>query len=407
MLVFNFFFTIPYYTLHAIQAGYPITFVIMLLVALITSALTVRIKTQVRLAVEREHRTEVLYEINKKLLASRDLEETIELINTYMVKIFGRSAIFYRQDPGDHHSENFLQSPLDGDASFLMSESERAVAHWVFMNKKCAGAGTDTLMGARAFYMPIVAQTKVLGVIGLSCVNDILNQNNRLFLRMIASQVEMALERHYLSGEQRRMLIESEKEKMRSNLLRGISHDLRTPLTGILGASSAILENSSTMDQETHDTLIANIREDSQWLIRMVENLLSVTRINAGPMNVTKTPEAVEEIVAEAISRIRKRFINRKIIVRVLEQLLIVPMDGTLIEQVMINLLENAIKFSPEDSVIAVEVKKVANEAVFEVRDQGKGISNQELPYLFETAVPDGKRSADSSRGMGIGLSIL
>jgi two-component system sensor histidine kinase KdpD len=406
VLVFNFFFTIPYYTLHAIQAGYPITFVIMLLVALITSALTVRIKTQVRLAVEREHRTEVLYEINKKLLASRDLEETIELINTYMVKIFGRSAIFYRQDPEDHHSENFLQSPLDGDASFLMSESERAVAHWVFMNKKCAGAGTDTLMGARAFYMPIVAQTKVLGVIGLSCVNGILNQNNRLFLRMIASQVEMALERHYLSGEQRRMLIESEKEKMRSNLLRGISHDLRTPLTGILGASSAILENSSTMDQETHDTLIANIREDSQWLIRMVENLLSVTRINAGPMNVTKTPEAVEEIVAEAISRIRKRFINRKIIVRVPEQLLIVPMDGTLIEQVMINLLENAIKFSPEDSVIAVEVKKVANEAVFEVRDQGKGISNQELPYLFETAVPDGKRSADSSRGMGIGLSI-
>lgn len=138
MLVFNFFFTIPYYTLHAIQAGYPITFVIMLLVALITSALTVGIKTQVRLAVEREHRTEVLYEINKKLLASRDLEETIELINTYMVKIFGRSAIVYRQDPGDHHSENFLQSPLDGDASFLMSESERAVAHWVFMNKKCA-----------------------------------------------------------------------------------------------------------------------------------------------------------------------------------------------------------------------------------------------------------------------------
>ncbi|PKM48176.1 MAG: two-component sensor histidine kinase, partial [Firmicutes bacterium HGW-Firmicutes-6] len=122
VLVFNYFFTIPYYTLHAIQEGYPITFVIMLLVALITSALTVRIKTQARLAVEREHRTEVLYEINKKLLASRDFEETIELINVYMVKIFGRSAIFYSQDPEDHDSETFLQSSLDGDASFLMSE---------------------------------------------------------------------------------------------------------------------------------------------------------------------------------------------------------------------------------------------------------------------------------------------
>ncbi|WP_373484432.1 DUF4118 domain-containing protein [Acetobacterium sp.] len=406
VLVFNFFFTIPYYTLHAIQEGYPITFVIMLLVALITSALTVRIKTQARLAVEREHRTEVLYEINKKLLASRDFEETIELINTYMVKIFGRSAIFYSQDPEDHQSETFLQSSLDGDASFLKSESERAVAHWVFMNKKCAGAGTDTLMGAGAFYLPIVSQSKVLGVIGLSCANGVLNQNNRLFLRMIASQVEMALERHYLSNEQRRMLVESEKEKMRSNLLRGISHDLRTPLTGILGASSAILENGSTMDQETHDTLIANIREDSQWLIRMVENLLSVTRINEGPMNVTKKPEAAEEIVAEAISRIRKRFAGRKIKVKVPEVLLIVPMDGTLIEQVMINLLENASKYSPPDSVIAVEVKKSGNEAVFEVSDQGKGISDQDFPYLFETYVPDGKRSSDSSRGMGIGLSI-
>ncbi|AFA47362.1 sensor histidine kinase [Acetobacterium woodii] len=406
VLVFNYFFTIPYYTLHAIQPGYPITFVIMLLVALITSALTVRIKTQAHLAVEREHRTEVLYEINKKLLASRDLKETIQLINVYMVKIFGRSAIFYHQDPKDLESETFQQSALDSDASFLMSESERAVAHWVFMNKKCAGAGTDTLMGAGAFYMPIVSQSKVLGIIGLSCADGVLNQNNRLFLRMIASQVEMALERHYLSNEQRRMIVEAEKEKMRSNLLRGISHDLRTPLTGILGSSSAILENGQTMDQDTQDTLLFNIREDSQWLIRMVENLLSVTRINEGPMNVTKTPEAVEEIVAEAISRIRKRFVNRKIKVKVPEQLLIVPMDGTLIEQVLINLLENAIKYSPEDSVIEVEVKKNENAAEFEVKDQGKGISDQDFPYLFETAVPDGKRSSDSSRGMGIGLSI-
>lgn len=406
VLVFNYFFTIPYYTLHAIQEGYPITFVIMLLVALTTSALTVRIKTQARLAVEREHRTEVLYEINKKLLASRDFEETIGLINAYMVKIFGRSAIFYSQDPEDHESETFLQAALDGDASFLKSESERAVAHWVFMNKKCAGAGSDTLMGAGAFYMPIVSRSRVLGVIGLSCANGVLNQNNRLFLRMIASQVEMALERHYLSNEQRRMLVESEKEKMRSNLLRGISHDLRTPLTGILGASSAILENGSTMDQETRDALLINIREDSQWLIRMVENLLSVTRINEGPMNVTKTPEAAEEIVAEAISRIRKRFASRKITVKVPEALLIVPMDGTLIEQVIINLLENGIKYSPEDSIIAVEVKKSGDEAVFEVSDQGKGISDQDFPYLFETYVPDGKRSSDSSRGMGIGLSI-
>ena len=232
-------------------------------------------------------------------------------------------------------------------------------------------------MGAGAFYMPVISQGNVIGVIGLSCTKGKLNHNNRLFLRMIASQVAMALERQYLSDEQRRILVESEKEKMRSNLLRAISHDLRTPLTCILGASSAVLENGGRLDKQTHDKLISNIKEDSQWLIRMVENLLSVTRINEGTMNVTKTPEAAEEIVAEAISRIRKRFLNQKITVKVPDTLLMVPMDGTLIEQVLINLLENAVKHSPEDSAVEVEVKKNGHYAVFEVTDNGEGIAEQ------------------------------
>ena len=138
----------------------------------------------------------------------------------------------------------------------------------------------------------------------------------------------------------------------------------------------------------------------------MVENLLSVTRINEGTMNVAKSPEAAEEIIAEAISRIRKRFPNRKITVKVPEKLLFVPMDGTLIEQVLINLIENAIKHSAEDSLIEIELKKSGQNAIFEVIDNGKGIAKQDLPYLFESYVSSGKRSLDSSRGLGIGLSI-
>lgn len=406
VLTFNFFFTAPYFTFNAKQAGYPITFVIMLFVALITSALTVRIKTQARVAVERERRTEVLYEINKKLLTTRELENIVTLTNEHITRIFDRSAIFYTQDPVKSSNGTLMQSSEDPEASFMLSENERAVVHWVFINQKSAGAGTDTLMGAGAFYMPIISQGNVLGVIGLSCAKGKLSQNNRSFLKMITSLVAMALERQYLSDEQRRILIESEKEKMRSNLLRAISHDLRTPLTGILGASSVILENGEFLDKQTHDILVFNIREDSQWLIRMVENLLSVTRINEGTMNVTKTPEAAEEIIAEAISRIRKRFPRRKISVKVPEKLLLVPMDGKLIEQVLINLLENAIKHSPEDLAIEVEAKKIENYAVFEVIDKGVGIAEQDFPYLFESYVPNGKRSSDSSRGMGIGLSI-
>lgn len=406
VLAFNFFFTMPFYTFNAIQPGYPITFVIMFFVAFITSTLTVRIKIQARLAVEREHRTEVLYEINKKLLATRGIENIVALTNEYITKLFDRSVIFYTQNPENGSLGKLQQVPSEPDSSFLLSEDERAVAHWVFINQKHAGAGTDTLMGAGAFYMPVTSQSKVLGVIGLSCIKGKLSQHHYSFLRVISSQVAMALERQQLSDEQRHILVESEKEKMRSNLLRAISHDLRTPLTCILGASSAIMENSDSLDKTTHDKLVINIKEDSQWLIRMVENLLSVTRINEGTMNVAKMPEAAEEIVAGAISRIRKRFLLQKITVKVPEALLMVPMDGTLIEQVLINLLENAVKHSPEDSIIEVKVKKSGDYAVFEVIDSGEGIAEQDFPYLFESYVPNGKRSSDSTRGMGVGLSI-
>ena len=407
VLTFNFFFTVPYYTFDAIQPGYPVTFLVMLLVALITSALTFRVKIQAQLAVERERRTEVLYEINKKLLATRGLENIAELTNEYMIEIFKRSAVFYTKDPGNHSDGSVMQQSLeDKDAAFLLAEDERAVAHWVFANQKNAGTGTDTLMGAGAFYMPVISQAKVLGVIGLSCAKGELDQNNRLFLQMILSQVAMALERQRLTDEQRQILIESEKEKMRSNLLRSISHDLRTPLMCISGAVSAILESGDTLDKASHDRFLNNIRDDSQWLIRMVENILSVTRISEGAANVSKVPEAAEEIVAESISRIRKRFPDRKITVKVPDEFLMVPMDGTLIEQVLINLLENAIKHSKEDSMIEVTVRKNNNEAVFEVIDNGEGIAEQDFPYLFESYAPNRKKSLDSSRGMGVGLSI-
>ena len=407
VLTFNFIFTEPYFTFNVIQRGYPITFIVMLLVALITSALTVRIKTQAKFAVEKEQRTEVLYEINKKLLVTRELENIVALTNEYNTKIFGRSAIFYTKDPATGLQGVPIQADGDADAVILLSKEERAAAHWVFINQKRAGAGTDTLMNSKAFYMPVLSQGNVLGVLGISCANGILlDQNNRAFLRRIASLVAMALERQRLSDEQRVMLIETEKEKMRSNLLRAISHDLRTPLTGILGASSAILENNDTLDQETKNKLLFNIKDDSQWLIRMVENLLSVTRINEDTANVTKIPEAAEEIIAASISRIRKSYKDLKINVSVPDELLLVPMDGTLIEQVIINLIENAIKHSGDDTMIDVTLNKQDNYAVFEVSDNGEGISEQDFPYLFESYVPDGKRTADSSRGMGIGLSI-
>lgn len=407
VLIDNYLFMEPFYTFDVLQGDYPITFVVMLMTALITSTMTVRIKTQAEFSQDREQRIEVLYEINKKLLVTRGLDNIVNLTTEYISKIFERSIIFYCNDPVTGENGTIMQVQEDTNADFLLSPQERDVAHWVFVNQKRAGAGTDTFTNAGAYYMPVISQGNVLGVIGASCMNRTrLNQNNRAFLRRIASLVAMALERQRLSDEQRTILFETEKEKMRSNLLRAISHDLRTPLTGILGASSAILENKETLDTETKEKLISHIKDDSQWLIRMVENLLSVTRINEDTANVTKIPEAAEEIVAAAISRIRKRFPNHAINVTVPEELLMVPMDGTLIEQVIINLIENAIKHSGTDTMIAVTLKREDTMAVFEVSDNGEGISEQDFPYLFESYVSNGKRTSDSSRGMGIGLSI-
>lgn len=404
--LYNYLFTEPYFSLNTIQKGDWITFFIMLLGSLLTSALTVHAKDQAKFAVDKERRTELLYEINKKLLITRGLHNIVELTNKYITKNFHRSSIFYLKDPQEDSVGFLLQSEEEFDAGFMLSEEERAVARWVFINQKPAGAGTATHMGARALYIPVISQGNVLGVLGLSCINGTqLSKNNRSFLRMVASQVAMALERQHLSDEQRLILVESEKEKMRSNLLRAISHDLRTPLTGILGASSTILENVDILDEQTKIKLITNIKEESQWLIRMVENLLSVTRIDDAS-DVMKSPEAAEEIVAAAIRRIRKRFQERKIDVIVPDELLLVPMDGTLIEQVLINLIENAIKHSGEDTLIKVEIKKDDNSAIFEVSDNGEGIIEQDFPNLFKGYSSNEKKVSDSSRGMGIGLGI-
>jgi two-component system sensor histidine kinase KdpD len=407
VVVDNFFFMAPYYDFRILGKDYAITFFAMLVTALITSTMTHRAKTQAELSQERERRMEVLYEINKKLLVTRGLEDIVSLTNEYLAGLFNRSAIFYTDDPSlDSTGNRILPSGKD-DVEFLSSEQGGSIAHWVFLNQKRAGAGTDTFMEAEAYYIPVISQGNVLGVIGISCRKGlVLSHSDRAFLRRISSLVAMALERQRLSDEQRAILIETEKEKMRSNLLRAISHDLRTPLTGILGASSAILENRDSLDIQTQVKLISHIKDDSQWLIRMVENLLSVTRINEDTANVTKTPEAAEEIIAAAISRIRKRFPSQKISVSVPEELLMVPMDATLIEQVIINLIENAIKHSGSDNLIQVILRKENSMAVFEVIDDGEGIAGQDFPHLFESYVPDGRKTADSSRGMGIGLSI-
>lgn len=207
-------------------------------------------------------------------------------------------------------------------------------------------------------------------------------------------------------AEKDRLLSETEKEKMRANLLRAVSHDLRTPLTGIIGASSSYLENSALLAEEEKNMIVTHIQEDANWLLNMVENLLSVTRIDNQSSKVKKTDESVEEIVAAAILRLKKRFKEASVSVSVPEEPLILPMDAILIEQVLINLLENAIVHAMSAQPVSCYVEDHEDCVSFHVRDYGIGISEDRLQNIFDGNSYIGNRESDSNKGMGIGLSI-
>ncbi len=201
---------------------------------------------------------------------------------------------------------------------------------------------------------------------------------------------------------------EAEREKTRSNLLRAISHDLRTPLTSIVGATSAIIDNHDKIDTEEEIKLLKEVNEEAQWLIRMVENLLSITRIdNTRDAKIVKEEEVVEEVLAEAVRKFKNRFEREIVKVSVPEKFLLIPMDGVLIEQVIINLLENAVIHSNGATEIVAKVMEENNFAVFEISDNGKGISSEILPKIFEGSQhTNNEQSVDSKKNMGIGLSV-
>ncbi len=405
VLIYDYLITLPRLG-FSFTIGFPITLLIMLSVALITSTVTIQMKTQAKLAIEREKHATILYEINQKLLVAESIDSIIHLALEYIIDYIGKSAVFYTQSSLEKGTGIFIKVANDKDGSVFFSETELDKAKWFFKHPSEAVSNPLKELNSSVFQMPVVSQSKVLGVIGVSCYNGPLWENSLIFLRMLTSQVALAMELQIISDKQQLALLETEQEKMRANLLRAISHDLRTPLTCISGASSVILEQGGGIDGQMHDDLVLAIKEDADWMIHMIENLLSITKLHGDAMSVRKSMEAAEEVTAGAIALIRKRFPDRVIDVRVPKKLLLIPMDATLITQVLINLLENAIKNSPQDAIILLTVKKEAEYALFEVIDNGQGIDETILPNLFAMDVTDIKRVTDTSRGLGIGLSI-
>ncbi len=200
---------------------------------------------------------------------------------------------------------------------------------------------------------------------------------------------------------------ESEKEKMRANLLSAVSHDLRTPLTGIYGASSALLDNNSNMSEEQKIRMLTGIKENAQWLSRLVDNLLSITRLDSGYIKIIKTPTALDELIDSVLVKLKKHYPLQKVDIHIPDELMMIPMDAILIEQVILNILENAVQHAIGMTKLEVSVYANADKAVFEIKDNGCGIAEEKLKTIFTGGYIGSNKSSDSTRNnAGIGLSV-
>ncbi len=226
------------------------------------------------------------------------------------------------------------------------------------------------------------------------------------FLTMLAVSLVVGMLTEQVK-RQGRIEAEAEKQRMQANLLRAVSHDLRTPLTTIIGSTNAVLENYDVFSDDVKRDLIGHVRDDAQWLVRLVENILSITRIKEGVVQIVKESEAAEEIAAEAVAKFRKRFEGVRVRVSVPDELLMVPMDATLIEQVLINLMENVVLHAQTATEIVLRIRRQGELAEFAVEDNGAGIDPKVLPMLFEEMFPHAQElRGDGRRNLGIGLSV-
>ncbi len=408
VLTFNFFFTEPYYSFYVHRTDYPVTFVVMLITAMITSTLTAKVKSEGLLSHSREKRTQLLYQINKNLLQVRTMTQIAEVGGRDIGILFNRSVLIATSNPEDGLFEPFIYAHNNDERSDLLkSKIEIDAISETFRKRIPVGASTPIYSDCLGYYYPIIGHGNILGVVGMACFDQqYLSEEQNQLLETVTTQIALAIERERLWEKQQKTKLDVERETIKGNLLRAVSHDLRTPLTSILGATSTILDNENAIDRDTKRELLQNIYEDTSWLIHTVENILSITRIDEGRIVIKKNEEAIEEIIGEAVSRIKKLSQNHILKIDIPEELIIIPMDGMLIEQVLINLIDNAIKYTPFGSTIDVKVYFVDKELVFEVADNGGGIKEENKEIIFSRFYSSAHGNNIEKRGTGLGLAI-
>lgn len=406
VLVFNFLFTSPKLSLQAYDRGYPVTFGVMFIAAFLTGTLATKLKRNAKMSAQAAFRIKILFDTNQLMQQAQSNEEILTATAHQLLRLLKRDIIIYPAEKGHLEEPLFFQSEESADIRNYLSEDEKKVAEWVMKNNRHAGATTQTFSDAQGLYLAIRVKSAVYGVVGIGITQQPIDAYENSILLSILGECALALENRKNAIEKEQVAVLAKNEQLRANLLRAISHDLRTPLTSISGNASNLLYNGESFDVETKHRLYQDIYDDSMWLINLVENLLSVTRLEEGRLNLHISAELVDEVVNEALRHVKRLKPEHKITVKHQDDLLLAKMDAKLIVQVLINLIDNAIKYTPKGSDITIKTEQQEKWAVISVIDDGPGIPDENKDKVFEMFYSGANRVADSRRSLGLGLSL-
>ncbi|HEY7727301.1 MAG TPA: sensor histidine kinase KdpD, partial [Candidatus Eisenbacteria bacterium] len=398
---FDFFFVPPSLTLGVSDTQYLVTFAVMLAAALTISTLAVRLREQAEAARHRERRTHVLYRLSRTLAATEGEERLLDAAVRSTAELFESRVAILLPD-----SDGTLVVRAGDRELFGGMEHDRGVAQWVFDRRQPAGAGTDTLPAARGLYLPLEGAEGAVGVLGLRPAGSqrVIRPDQFRLLETFASQIALALERALLARQAERSRVQIESERLQNALLSSVSHDFRTPLAVITGAASSLLDPGARLGEEARRTLIETVGEEAQRLNRLVANLLEMTRLESGALSPNLDWHSLEEVIGASLEALEDRLRDRTLIVDVPRDLPLVRVDDVLLEQVLLNLVENALKYTPRDKPIEIRARAGADEVRVEVADRGPGLPPGEEKQIFEKFYR--VAGSGSPRGVGLGLTI-
>jgi len=399
VLAFDFFLIPPYFTFTVNEAQYILTFLVMFLVSLVISSLTARVHGQAEAAIRREKQTSVLYNLGRELTSATDLDNVTHIIIAHGGEIFAREVVIFLP-------ENGHLRPYASSANYQCAENELAVATWAYEHNQPAGQDTDTLPAVPLRCQPLKTANNIVGVLGIhpKSPNAFIDPEQRQLLAAFTNQAALAIERASLVEQARQTELFQATEKLQTTLLNSISHDLRTPLVSITGALTSLDEQSDLLNEENRKSLVVTAREEAERLNRLVGNLLSITRIESGAITLYLEPGDIQDVIGTALEQLGKRVANHRVLVNVPEDFPLVPMDFTLMVQALVNVLENAIKYSPEDSLIEVSAVLMDGKARLQIADRGVGIPREDLTRVFDKFYR--VQGTESVGGTGLGLSI-